>query len=80
MLTYPKSVLRHVTVPFKILLYITAFCETCVAINPSDLKNIKNKIVFSTGCKTARCIADLKLSASLEDVLRFTKCFCKTIF
>ncbi|XP_031627778.1 integrin alpha-PS3-like [Contarinia nasturtii] len=44
------------------------FCEKCVAVNPLDSKNVKNKIVFSTGCKSARCIADLKITSSLENV------------
>lgn len=38
-----------------------------MAVNPSDPKSVKNKIVFSTGCKSAKCIADLKLRSSLVD-------------
>lgn len=49
---------------------ITAFCETCVAVNPNDSKHFESKIVFSTGCKGARCVADLKIRSSLENVPR----------
>ncbi|XP_055326060.1 integrin alpha-PS3-like, partial [Sitodiplosis mosellana] len=45
-----------------------AFCGTCVAVNPNDSKTIKSKIVFSTGCRNARCTADLKIKSSLENV------------
>lgn len=46
------------------------FCETCVAVNPNDSKSTKNKIVFSTGCKGARCIADLSVNSVLANVPR----------
>lgn len=46
----------------------TEFCSSCVAVNPNDPKSVKNKIVFSTGCKSAKCVADLKLKSSLVDV------------
>ncbi|XP_030560119.1 integrin alpha-PS3 [Drosophila novamexicana] len=39
------------------------FCETCVAVDPEDAKVYTEKIIFSTGCATDVCIADLKLSA-----------------
>lgn len=44
----------------------TDFCDKCVAINPNDAKDVKSKIVFSTGCKNGRCIADLKVTNSLQ--------------
>lgn len=46
------------------------FCDTCVAVEPSDLKNIKNKVVFSTGCKSARCVADLRIKSTLANIPR----------
>ncbi|EDW01487.1 integrin alpha-PS3 [Drosophila grimshawi] len=39
------------------------FCETCVAVDPDDAKVYTEKIIFSTGCKTDICVADLQLSA-----------------
>ncbi|XP_034476583.1 integrin alpha-PS3 isoform X2 [Drosophila innubila] len=39
------------------------FCETCVAVDPEDAKVYTEKIIFSTGCATDICIADLKLTA-----------------
>lgn len=46
------------------------FCDSCVTVNPNDAKSIKSKIVFSTGCKSARCVADLNVHGSLENVPR----------
>ncbi|KAH8299896.1 hypothetical protein KR044_007351 [Drosophila immigrans] len=39
------------------------FCETCVAVDPEDAKVYSEKIIFSTGCATEICIADLRLTA-----------------
>ncbi|XP_060658574.1 integrin alpha-PS3-like isoform X1 [Drosophila nasuta] len=39
------------------------FCETCVAVDPEDAKVFTEKIIFSTGCATEICIADLRLTA-----------------
>ncbi|KAM8711525.1 hypothetical protein ACLKA7_000636 [Drosophila subpalustris] len=39
------------------------FCETCVAVDPEDDKVYTEKIIFSTGCATEICIADLQLTA-----------------
>ncbi|KAJ6640903.1 Integrin alpha-PS3 [Pseudolycoriella hygida] len=41
------------------------FCSNCVAVNPFDSKVARNKIVFSTGCVNAKCVADLKLSSEI---------------
>lgn len=49
---------------------ISEFCDTCVAVEPSDLKIVKNKVVFSTGCKSARCIADLRIKSSMANIPR----------
>lgn len=46
------------------------FCDTCVAVEPNDLKNVKNKVVFSTGCKHARCVADLEITSSIANIPR----------
>lgn len=43
----------------------TEFCTSCVAVNPVDPKFVKNKVVFSTGCKSEKCIADLSLTGEL---------------
>lgn len=54
-----------------IIVICTDFCDTCVALNPNDSKNVKNKVVFSTGCKNARCVADLRVTnVTLLDVVR----------
>lgn len=39
-------------------------------MNPSDPKSVKNKVVFSTGCKAAKCVADLSVKSSLVDVVK----------
>ncbi|KAH8407473.1 hypothetical protein KR222_001829 [Zaprionus bogoriensis] len=39
------------------------FCETCVAVDPEDDKVYTEKIIFSTGCATEVCVADLQLIA-----------------
>lgn len=39
-------------------------------MNPTDPKSVKNKVVFSTGCKAAKCVADLSVKSSLIDVLK----------
>lgn len=44
------------------------FCDTCVVVNPADSKVISNKIVFNSGCKSSKCVADLRLSSRLLDV------------
>lgn len=44
------------------------FCKNCVAVNPADPKSVKNKVVFSTGCKASKCVADLSVKSSLVDV------------
>lgn len=44
---------------------ISVFCSNCVAVSPFDSKVARNKIVFSTGCANAKCVADLKLSSTV---------------
>lgn len=39
-------------------------------MNPTDPKSVKNKVVFSTGCKAAKCVADLSVKSSLVDVMK----------
>lgn len=46
------------------------FCDTCVTVNPTDAKVIGNKVVFSSGCKSSKCVADLKLTSRLVDLHR----------
>lgn len=50
---------------------ILDFCNTCVAVNPNDVKVVGSKVVFSTGCKSAKCVADLKITSHLSDVQRY---------
>lgn len=54
-------------------LLISEFCNTCVAVDPNDAKSVKNKVVFSTGCKAVRCVADLILQSSLENIPMYFK-------
>ncbi|SPP75911.1 integrin alpha-PS3 isoform X2 [Drosophila guanche] len=39
------------------------FCQTCVAVDPSESKVYTEKIIFSTGCATDICIADLQVKS-----------------
>ncbi|KAH8277662.1 hypothetical protein KR018_003291, partial [Drosophila ironensis] len=39
------------------------FCTTCVAVDPAEPKVYTEKIIFSTGCSTDVCVADLQLSS-----------------
>ncbi|KAH8275324.1 hypothetical protein KR026_005117 [Drosophila bipectinata] len=39
------------------------FCTTCVAVDPAEAKVFTEKIIFSTGCATAVCVADLQLKS-----------------
>lgn len=48
----------------------TDFCSTCVAVNPNDAKVIGSKVVFSSGCKSSKCVADLKVTSRLVDIHR----------
>lgn len=52
----------------KIPEYEHIFCETCVAIDPSDSKTATIKIAFSTGCGQERCISDLAVVGTLNNV------------
>uniref|UniRef100_A0A1L8EBN8 Putative vitronectin receptor alpha subunit n=1 Tax=Haematobia irritans TaxID=7368 RepID=A0A1L8EBN8_HAEIR len=42
------------------------FCETCAAVDPTDPKSHTEKIIFSTGCATEICVADLQVKSNLE--------------
>lgn len=44
------------------------YCNDCVAINPLNVEFVQNQIVFSTGCREIRCVANLKLSGSAIDM------------
>jgi len=39
----------------------TEFCETCAVVDPQEPTVSTQKIIFSTGCATDVCIADLRL-------------------
>lgn len=52
----------------KIPEYDHAFCETCVAIDPIDTKTATTKIAFSTGCGQERCVSDLAVVGTLNNV------------
>ncbi|XP_055921034.1 integrin alpha-PS3 isoform X2 [Eupeodes corollae] len=40
------------------------FCDRCAAVDPAEPKVNIEKIIFSTGCKTDICTADLKVTSS----------------
>lgn len=48
-----------------ITIFISVFCEYCLAVNPEDPKLSSNKIVFNVGCASERCVADLKLTSTV---------------
>lgn len=52
----------------KIPEYDSNFCETCVALDPSDNKIASKKIPFSTGCGDERCVPDLVVVGTLVNV------------
>lgn len=46
---------------------ILDFCESCAAVDPVDPKVYTEKIIFSTGCSSEICIADMQVkSVDLE--------------
>ncbi|XP_061397209.1 integrin alpha-PS3 [Musca vetustissima] len=42
------------------------FCETCAAVDPAEPKTSTEKIIFSTGCATDICVADLQMTPRLD--------------
>lgn len=46
---------------------LTEFCEHCVAVDPREKRAGGVKVVFSTGCKSTRCIADLVLTSAVRE-------------
>uniref|UniRef100_A0A1I8P8N4 Integrin alpha second immunoglobulin-like domain-containing protein n=1 Tax=Stomoxys calcitrans TaxID=35570 RepID=A0A1I8P8N4_STOCA len=42
------------------------FCETCAAVDPVEPKIYSEKIIFSTGCATEICVADLQVTSKLD--------------
>ncbi|XP_037824553.1 integrin alpha-PS3-like isoform X1 [Lucilia sericata] len=40
------------------------FCETCAAVDPAEPKVFSEKIIFSTGCASEICIADMQVKSS----------------
>ncbi|XP_065370369.1 integrin alpha-PS3-like isoform X2 [Calliphora vicina] len=40
------------------------FCESCAAVDPAEPKVFTEKIIFSTGCASEICIADLQVKSS----------------
>lgn len=48
--------------------YSHEFCETCVAMDPNEMKSAILKIAFSTGCSEQRCVSDLAVVGTLVNV------------
>ncbi|XP_075168393.1 integrin alpha-PS3-like isoform X2 [Haematobia irritans] len=42
------------------------FCDTCAAVDPAEPKVYTEKIIFSTGCATEICVADLQVTSKLD--------------
>lgn len=42
------------------------FCSTCIAINPTNPKVVQSKVIFTTGCISDRCMADLRISSTVS--------------
>uniref|UniRef100_A0A1A9WWH1 Integrin alpha second immunoglobulin-like domain-containing protein n=1 Tax=Glossina brevipalpis TaxID=37001 RepID=A0A1A9WWH1_9MUSC len=40
------------------------FCEFCAAVDPAEPKLYREKIIFSTGCATEICIADMQVKST----------------
>ncbi|XP_073811306.1 integrin alpha-PS3-like [Musca autumnalis] len=43
------------------------FCESCAAVDPAEPTSYVEKIIFSTGCASDVCVADLQVKSSLEN-------------
>lgn len=48
------------------LLDETEFCEKCVVLSENSIQSIHTSVVYSTGCKSSMCVADLKVGSSLS--------------
>lgn len=44
------------------------FCDTCVVMDPRDVKSSSTKIAFSTGCAGEVCMSDLSIVGTLANV------------
>lgn len=44
------------------------FCETCVVLDPREMKALSARIKYKSGCNGDRCVSDLILSGALVNV------------
>lgn len=58
----PIELQMHYEILNKVPTDSQIFCENCVAVDPADDKMAYQKIIFSTGCRSEVCVADLKVS------------------
>lgn len=58
----PIEVQMHYEILNKVPIDSQTFCENCVAVDPADERMSLQKIIFSTGCQSEVCVADLKVS------------------
>lgn len=58
----PIELQMHYEIINKVPSDSQVFCESCVAVDPADDKMTSQKIIFSTGCQSEVCVADLKVS------------------
>ncbi|KAL5289506.1 ITGA9.2 family protein [Megaselia abdita] len=59
----PIELQMHYEVVNKVPTNSQIFCENCVAVDPADDTMAAEKIIFSTGCRSEVCVADLKVSS-----------------
>uniref|UniRef100_A0A336MXS4 CSON002754 protein n=1 Tax=Culicoides sonorensis TaxID=179676 RepID=A0A336MXS4_CULSO len=48
------------------LINSTQFCDKCVVLHENSVESVRTSVVFSTGCKSSMCIADLRIKSSLS--------------
>lgn len=46
---------------------VSEFCAHCVAVDPREKRAAAVKVVFSTGCKSTRCMANLVLTSVVRE-------------
>ncbi|KAH8265351.1 hypothetical protein KR038_004985, partial [Drosophila bunnanda] len=60
----PVDMHMHYAIAQKDSVQESGFCETCVAVDPTEPKISTERIVFNVGCAFAVCVADLQINSS----------------
>ena len=53
---------------YKISEIYSKFCTSCVIIDPKNPKTVNGQITFTTGCKGEKCVHDLSVVGTLQNV------------